>query len=90
MGDLERFEVGKYYRHSGGCMHIIGVVKSTLYGWALVAEEHGSGNFIPVGSGEGHTVGWRETTEEDWLNGFDSEQPKVHGQMRSVLCTDFL
>ena len=37
------FEFGKYYEHgSGQQIAIIGTVKSTLYGWSLVAEENTS------------------------------------------------
>ena len=38
-----KFELGKYYEHgSGQQIAIIGTVKSTLYGWTLVAEENTS------------------------------------------------
>jgi hypothetical protein len=38
---VKQFEVGKYYQMADGekCMHIIGAVKTTVYGWALVGEE---------------------------------------------------
>ena len=60
------FEVGRYYRHSsGGCMHIVGSVKTDTYGWTLIGEDK-SGNIRPVGIGEGYAENWYEITEEDW------------------------
>ena len=66
-----QFEIGKYYKHSSGmCMHIIGGVKSTLYGWTLVGEQHKCSDFIPVGSSNTASVNWTETNEENWMTGF--------------------
>ncbi|MCP4089629.1 MAG: hypothetical protein GY746_07530, partial [Gammaproteobacteria bacterium] len=68
---VSHFEVGKYYKHpGGGVMHIVGSAKTTLYGWALIAEEHGSANLKPVGQGTGYADNWTETTEQHWLSGF--------------------
>ncbi len=70
MKDIQ-FEVGKYYKHSGGgVMHIIGAVKTTLYDWTLVAEVHGEDHLTAVGQGSDHAVNWEETTEKHWLSGF--------------------
>jgi len=69
-----QFEVGKHYRHSGGgIIHIVGSAKTTLYGWCLIAEEHGNANLIPIGIGHGFSDNWKETTEEDWLSGFSGQ-----------------
>jgi len=66
-----KFEIGKYYKHSGGgVMHIIGAAQTTLYGWCLVAEEHASANLKPVGCNETATQNWAETTEKHWMSGF--------------------
>ena len=68
---ITQFKIGKYYVHpTGVCMHIIGAVKSTLYGWTLVGERHGKGDFISVGSDAASAVNWKETTEEHWMSGF--------------------
>ncbi len=68
---VERFEVGKYYKHSGGgVIHIVGAVKTTTYGWTLVAEEHCSSQLKLVGQGVGYAENWSETTVEHWLSGF--------------------
>lgn len=68
---VSQFKVGKYYKHGGGgVMHIVGAVKTTLYGWTLVAEEHGSPNLRPVGQDRDNAQNWEETTEEHWLAGF--------------------
>ena len=65
------FQIGHYYKQSGGGMiHIVGAARTTLYGWTLLAEEHGSSNFRPVGSDEGSTVNWTEATEAEWMTGF--------------------
>jgi hypothetical protein len=65
------FEVGKYYAHTGGgVIHIVGAAKTTLYGWTLIAEEHGSPNLKPIGAGGGYSDNWNETTEKVWMKGF--------------------
>jgi len=65
------FNVGKYYKHTAGTMiHIIGAAKTTLYGWTLLAEEAGYGNFKPIGQDESSAVNWMETTKEDWMSNF--------------------
>jgi len=65
------FKVGKYYRHSGGSvMHVIGGLKTTLYGWTLVAEQHGNADLTTVGQDEANTVNWSEISEAEWMAGF--------------------
>ncbi len=69
-----QFEVGKFYRMTTGhCMAILGAVRTTTYGWTLVAEEWGSGQLKPVGQGAEYTDNWKETSEEYWLSGFSSD-----------------
>jgi len=66
-----RFQVGKYYKHNGGCIiHIIGAAKTTMYGWCLIAEEAGGATLKPVGQDETHAVNWQEITEEEWVEKF--------------------
>jgi len=65
---MSSFQIGKYYRHATGkCMHIIGGVETTDYGWSLVAESHGESDLMPVGQDEGNRVNWEEITLEDWM-----------------------
>ena len=61
------FEIGKYYRHTGGgAIHVITAAKTYIYGWALIAEEP-NGRLKPVGSGVEHAVNWEEIKEGEWL-----------------------
>jgi len=70
--ETKRFELGKYYRHTTGkCMHIVGTVETTMWGWTFVAEEHSSNHLAAVGfSDDSCSVNWHETTEDDWMTGF--------------------
>jgi len=62
-----RFEVGKYYRHSGGgAMHILVTAQTEMYGDCLIAEEHSSWCLLPVGTDECNAEHWKEITEEEW------------------------
>jgi hypothetical protein len=66
-----KFEIGKYYKHTGGgMMHVVSAAKTTMYGWCLIAEEHGGSNLIPIGSDEVSALNWTEATKEEWLAGF--------------------
>ena len=68
---LSQFKVGGFYKHkTAGLMHIVGAVPTTLYGWTLVAETTQSAILKTIGQGLGYTVGWAETTEEDWMTYF--------------------
>jgi len=63
-----KFELGKYYVHSTGlCIHIIGALESTIYGWTFISERPGVGSFQPVGSDADAAVNWEETTKEHFL-----------------------
>ncbi len=66
-----RFEIGKYYKHSGGgpMLHIVCATKTTMWGWALIAEEVGS-SLKAVGSDKSSAVNWTEATEEEWSSHF--------------------
>lgn len=69
--DMMRFEIGKYYKHSGGgMMHIVSAAKTTMWGWCLLAEVVGEANLRPVGSDEDYAVNWEEATEQEWMCNF--------------------
>ena len=70
----KRFEIGKYYKHSGGeSMHIIGVVNTNLYGWTLVAESSCAGDLKPITPDEGCGVGWKEIAVKEWEKLFSKD-----------------
>lgn len=72
---IECFEIGKFYKHSGGrCMHIVGEANTTVYGWCLVAEEIGYDNLLPIGRREGYTVNWVEIDQKEWLKHFEENE----------------
>ena len=80
-----RFEIGRYYMHSGGrVIHIISAGKTTLYGWCLFAEEAGEGNFLPIGSDEVAATNWTEISESEWLDnrGSITEADKIREILR--------
>lgn len=66
------FEIGKYYKHTSGLkIAILGIVTSTMYGRALVAERSDMPDFMPVAYNlEDATEGWEEITEDEWLECF--------------------
>lgn len=64
-----KFNIGKYYKHSTGKMiFICGVCSTHAYGMCLMAEDD-YGSFYPVGNHEGATDNWCEITEEEFLHG---------------------
>lgn len=68
-----RFEVGKFYKHSGsGFVHIVGRANTTMWGDCLVAETAGHGNseLMPVGDDEVAAQNWSEATREEWESHF--------------------
>lgn len=65
------FEVGKFYRHTGGQeLAILGELETTMYGKCLVAETNKSGNFMPVGRDESATQNYTEISKEEWMKNF--------------------
>ena len=65
------FEVGKVYKHPGGCIiRIIGGLQTTMWGGCLIAEEAGSSHLKPIGQDEQAAVNWTETTMEEWMSNF--------------------
>lgn len=68
--NIEKFEIGKYYKHSSGkIIHILGRVETTSYGYCLVAETS-SGVLVPVGEHDDAIIGWEELTREEWMKNF--------------------
>lgn len=69
-----KFEVGKYYFHTGSKSYlaVLGVLDTTLYGRAMIAEQAGrhGHTFIPVGGDEDSTVGYVECSKEEWMTNF--------------------
>ena len=49
----------------------------TLWGWTLIAEEHGEQNLKPIGVGLGYSDNWYETTKVDWETGFNKSDSKT-------------
>ncbi len=69
----KKFEIGKYYKHSGGRMiHILCEAKTTVYGITLVAEEVGNENLIPVGKSKDNAINWEIAKKEEWLKNFSN------------------
>lgn len=66
-----KFEVGKYYKHTGGRMlHIVGGLQTTRYGGCLVAEQSNSTYLMAIAQDEGAAINWEETTEYEWMKNF--------------------
>jgi len=66
-----RFNVGKYYKHSGGeMMHVLVATKTKVYGQTMIAEFN-DGSFRPVGNDETSSVNWVELDDiTEWDNLF--------------------
>lgn len=78
-----KFEVGKYYQHSGGSMmHVVCGAVTTMYGGCLVAEIAGEPDLKPVGQDEAAAANWRETTYAEWMTNFsdDDSDDKMYGR----------
>ena len=66
---LSHFEIGRYYKHSGGeTMYCCAYAGTYAYGVVMLAET-GEGNFKPVGDGPSYCINWREISEDEFLNG---------------------
>ena len=67
-----RFKLGGFYRHTAGReIAIIGVVRTTLYGWTYVAEQNDSVELMPVGvDSDDYAANWTEISEEEWMKNF--------------------
>ena len=69
-----RFEIGKFYRfgNDGELLHILGRVKTRVYGECLVAECTDGPDLRPVGMDEVAAQNWVETDPADWDSHFPS------------------
>jgi hypothetical protein len=67
--ELEKFELGKCYKHNGGAaMYICGVADSIMWGTSFIAEEMGSQNLTPVAmNSKDSAVNWFEITKEEFI-----------------------
>lgn len=64
---VERFEIGKVFRHpSGKLIKIVGQVKTVAYGTTLVGEDMNCSNLLPVGDDEVAAEHWWEVKESEW------------------------
>lgn len=67
------FEIGKYYKHTGGgFLHILGRLDTTIWGKnSLIAESSGNDYGLQaVGGDVDSAVNWSETTKEEWRSNF--------------------
>lgn len=66
-----KFEIGKYYQHSGGRkISIIGELQTTFWSWQnlpTLIGECDDASLRPIGRDENATVNWSEITKEEWL-----------------------
>ena len=67
-----RFNVGGYYKHSGGgMMHVLVSLNTKIYGYTMLAE-FDDGSFRPVGSDETNAINWVELDDvSEWHNKFN-------------------
>ena len=74
------FQAGRYYQHGGRgrLLHVISATKTTLCGQGLLAEDR-EGSLIQGGTHEDNASGYREVSEQVWLDAWgidaDGEQP---------------
>jgi hypothetical protein len=77
--ELEKFELGKCYKHNGGgAIYICGVADSIMWGTTFIAEERGSQNLTPVSmNSKDSAVNWFEITKEEFIKiSYTSEESK--------------
>jgi hypothetical protein len=61
------FRIGKYYKHSGGRVMLVGgAAKTHIFGNCLIGDDK-SGSLIPVGKDETNFVNWKEISKEEYL-----------------------
>ena len=70
-----KFELGRYYEHSGGGrIHIVALAQTRMWGTALLSESREDGVIIPCGMSKANAVNWREIT----ANEFAEKRKKSH------------
>tara|TARA_R110000850_G_scaffold131596_1_gene252495 strand:- start:40 stop:258 length:219 start_codon:yes stop_codon:yes gene_type:complete len=69
---LEKFELGKYYRHNGGGeMHIVGVADTIMWGATFIAEEGNGQTLTPISmNSKDSAVNWFEITKEEFMKNY--------------------
>ena len=69
IGEPEKFELGKYYKHNAGKkIYICGICSTATYGMCLMGETD-QGDFYGVSNDKYATVNWHEISKEEFLNG---------------------
>ena len=64
---LKKFELGKFYKHSGGgYKYICGIADTIIYGVGYVAESPG-GEYSIVGMDEANMINWTEISKDEYL-----------------------
>ena len=76
-----KFELGKYYEHSGwGRLYICGVMNSHMYGMCFIGEDQ-FGNFSPVGTHEDNAQNYSEIDKDRFLSPLEVKHAPNHGQV---------
>lgn len=71
--DMCVFEIGHFYRHPGGeDISVVGIVDTTMYGRALVAESNINPDLKPIGMDASCRENWSEISEQEWMNNFET------------------
>ena len=68
-GEGMKFELNKFYRHTGGgLMHMIAIADSPImwFGPTLIAEAP-SGELTPCGMDEASAMNWHEVEESEYM-----------------------
>ena len=67
--NLEKFELGKCYRHiSGRAIHICGIAQTSTWGIVFIAKSNDCLNLTPVPMNDSDaTDGWFEVPKSDFL-----------------------
>lgn len=76
-----KFELGKFYQHSGGgLMHMIAIARNPIMwmGPTLIAESP-SGELTPCGVDATSATNWREVTENRYMNQLSPEDTEPTG-----------
>lgn len=84
-----KFEVGKFYRHTGGGhLHIIAKAPKTImwFGPVLIAETP-EGDLRPCGADEASAVNWNEITEVAFRSLLETEDITHYGLFRKDVPT---
>jgi hypothetical protein len=66
---LEKFELGKCYKHNGGGeMHICGIADSVMWGTTFIAEQGDGQTLTPIEmNSKDSAANWVEITKEEFV-----------------------